>query len=278
MKKTVLIVGLGLIGGSMAKAIRANTDYRILGHDISEKVLSDARFLGDIDDIADEAGLAQADIVLVALYPVPTVEYILKNIGSFKKGCVIVDLCGVKQYVCDRVAAEARAHGVQFVGGHPMSGREFSGYEYAKEDLFAGTSMILVPNAGSSEDAVCEMEQFFTRLGFGRVVRTTAEQHDRMIAFTSQLAHVVSSAYIKSPEALLHSGYSAGSYKDLTRVARLNEQMWTELFLRNAGPLVREIDEIMAHLKEYRDAIAEGREDDLRRLLKEGRERKERVG
>ncbi|MGE4548488.1 MAG: prephenate dehydrogenase [Intestinibacillus sp.] len=278
MKKTVLIVGLGLIGGSMAKAIRANTDCRILGYDISEKVLSDARFLGDIDDIADKDSVSEADIVLVGLYPVPAVEYILANLGRMKKGCIVVDLCGVKQYVCDLVIAEACAHGVQFIGGHPMSGREFSGFEYAQADLFQGASMILVPNESATEDALAEMECFFGTLGFGRVVRTTAEQHDHMIAFTSQLAHVVSSAYIKSPEALLHSGYSAGSYKDLTRVARLNEQMWTELFLRNARPLVREIDEIILHLQEYRDAIVSGREDELKRLLKEGRERKERLG
>lgn len=278
MKQTVVIAGLGLIGGSMAKAIRANTDYRVFGYDISEKVLSDARFIGDIDDIVREGTLEQADLLLVALYPAPAVQYILSNLGRLKKGCIVVDLCGVKQYVCDHVAGEARAHGVQFIGGHPMSGREFSGYEYAKPDLFQGASMILVPNDSASEEALSRMEAFFTALGFARVVRTSAEQHDRMIAFTSQLAHVVSSAYIKSPEALQHSGYSAGSYKDLTRVARLNEHMWTELFLRNAAPLVREIDEIILHLQEYRDAIAQGREDDLRQLLKEGRERKEGVG
>lgn len=278
MKQTVVIAGLGLIGGSMAKAIRAHTDCRVFGYDISEKVLSDARFIGDIDDVVREGTLEQADILLVALYPAPAVQYILSNLGRLKKGCIVVDLCGVKQYVCDHVAGEARAHGVQFIGGHPMSGREFSGYEYAKPDLFQDASMILVPNDSASEEALSRMEEFFTTLGFGRVVRTTAEQHDRMIAFTSQLAHVVSSAYIKSPEALQHSGYSAGSYKDLTRVARLNEHMWTELFLRNATPLVREIDEIILHLQEYRDAIAQGREDDLRQLLKEGRERKEGVG
>ena len=278
MKKTVLIAGLGLIGGSMAKAIRANTDYRVVGHDISGKVLSDARYLGDIDEIADEHSVSEADIILVGLYPVPTVEYILSNLGRMKKNCIVVDLCGVKQYVCDLVTPEARAHGVQFIGGHPMSGREFSGFEYAKADLFQGASMILVPNESATEDALAGMESFFKALGFGRVVRTTAERHDRMIAFTSQLAHVVSSAYIKSPEALLHSGYSAGSYKDLTRVARLNEQMWTELFLRNAGPLVREIDEMILHLQEYRNAIVSGHDDELKQLLREGRERKELLG
>lgn len=278
MKKTVLIVGLGLIGGSMAKAIRQKTDYRIFGYDISEKVLSDARYLGIIDDIAEESCFGEADMVLVALYPVPATEFILNNLTRFRKGSTVIDLCGVKQYMLDRVEQAASASGVQYIGGHPMAGREFSGFEYAQADLYEGASMILVPNASASEEAVNNAEVFFKALGFGKVVCTTAAQHDDMIAFTSQLAHVVSSAYIKSPEALRHEGYSAGSYKDLTRVARLNEQMWTELFLRNAQPLVREIDEIISHLKEYRDAIAGEKEEELRQLLREGRERKERIG
>lgn len=278
MQKTVLIVGLGLIGGSMAKAIRTKTDCRVLGFDISEKVLSDARYLGVIDDIAQEDDFTQADLVLVALYPVPAVEFILNHLERFRPGTVVVDLCGVKQYIGDHVIKAACAQKIQYIGGHPMAGREFSGFEYAQADLYDGASMILVPNESASEQTLAELETFFRTLGFGKTVRTTAAQHDDMIAFTSQLAHVVSSAYIKSPEALRHEGYSAGSYKDLTRVARLNEHMWTELFLRNAKPLVREIDEIMRHLEEYRDAIAQGREEQLRRLLREGRERKERIG
>ncbi len=278
MQKTVLIAGLGLIGGSMAKAIKAHTDVRVLGYDISEKVLSDARYLGVIDDIAREEDFAQVDLVLVALYPVPTVEFLLKSIPHFRAGCIAVDLCGVKGYVCERVSPVAQQHGVAFIGGHPMAGREFSGFEYARDDLYEGASMILVPTDSTTTPALEQAQAFFRTLGFGKIVCTTAAQHDDMIAYTSQLAHVVSSAYIKSPEALRHDGYSAGSYKDLTRVARLNEQMWTELFLRNAGPLVREIDEIMRHLQEYRDAIASGQEDTLRQLLRDGRERKERIG
>ena len=163
-------------------------------------------------------------------------------------------------------------------GGHPMAGREFSGYAFASASLYEGASMILVPTESSPLWAVDELDGFFRQLGFGTVVRCPAAQHDRMIAFTSQLAHVVSSAYIKSPEAVRHNGFSAGSYKDLTRVAKLNEVMWTELFLLNKGPLVNEIDEIIRHLTEYRDAIVGGKEEELRQLLKEGREIKESIG
>lgn len=278
MQKTVLIAGLGLIGGSMAKAIKAHTDLRVLGYDISEKVLSDARYLGVIDEIAREEDFAQVDLVLVALYPVPTVEFLLRYVPRFRAGCIAIDLCGVKGYVCEHVSPVAQQHGVAFIGGHPMAGREFSGFEYARDDLYEGASMILVPTDSSTTSALEQAQAFFRSLGFGKIVCTTAAQHDDMIAYTSQLAHVVSSAYIKSPEALRHDGYSAGSYKDLTRVARLNEQMWTELFLRNAAPLVREIDEIIQHLQEYRDAIANEQEDTLRQLLRDGRERKERIG
>lgn len=278
MKKTVLIAGLGLIGGSMAKAIRQYTDYRILGYDISQKVLSDALFMGVIDEIAEESDIASADIVLVGLYPVATVQYILRNLPRMKKDTIVIDLCGIKGYVCAQIVPQAQKYGVQFIGGHPMSGREFSGFEYAQADLFVDASMILVPNESTEESLLGAMKTFFYTLGFGRVVCTTAEQHDRMIAFTSQLAHVVSSAYIKSPEALSHRGYSAGSYKDLTRVARLNENMWTELFLNNKEPLVCEIDEIIGHLQEYRDAIAQGDAARLHSLLRDGRERKEHIG
>ncbi len=278
MQKTVLIAGLGLIGGSMAKAIKARTDFRVLGYDISEKVLSDARYLGVIDDAAREEDFAQADFVLVALNPVPTVTFLLRAIPHLRADCIAIDLCGVKCYVCEQVSPAAQAHGIAFIGGHPMAGREFSGFEYACADLYEGASMILVPTDSTTAPALEHAQDFFRALGFGKIVCTTAQQHDDMIAYTSQLAHVVSSAYIQSPEALRHEGYSAGSYKDLTRVARLNEQMWTELFLHNSAPLVRVIDEMIVHLQQYRNAIADGQEDTLRQLLRDGRERKERIG
>lgn len=278
MKKTVLVAGLGLMGGSMAKAIRHKMNCKIIGDDLSEKVLADARYLGVIDEFATEENFKTADIIIVGLYPETTVQYILSHLTWCKRGAVIVDLCGIKQYICDMVAEEARAHDVAFIGGHPMAGREFSGFEYAQAELFEGASMILVPNVSASELVMSQMEAFFQPLGFAQIVRTSAQQHDAMIAFTSQLAHVVSSAYIKSPEALEHKGYSAGSYKDLTRVARLNEDMWTELFLHNKTALVREIDEIMRHLQEYRDSIADADASRLHQLLKEGRERKEQIG
>lgn len=277
MKKTILIAGLGLIGGSMANAIRVQTNCRILGYDISPKVCNDALDQGVIDEIADSSEFNRADIIIVAVYPDATIEFIKSHVQNFKKGSVIVDLCGIKGYICDKVTDAVREHGIHFIGGHPMAGREFSGFDYALADLYNGASMILVPQ-NEQKEIVEQLRQFFLVLGFKKVFCTTAEKHDNMISFTSQLAHVVSSSYIKSPEAEKQEGFSAGSYKDLTRVAYLNENMWTELFVGNSKPLVREIDEIIKHLTEYRNAIAAEDKEELRSLLKDGSDRKKNFG
>ncbi len=278
MFDTVLVAGLGLMGGSMAQTIKRHTDCRVLGWNRTRETAEKARADGAIDAVATEALFGQADLVLIGLYPQATVDWLLQAMPKMKKGCVVVDMVGVKRFMIDRLEQAALQAGVHFVGGHPMAGREFSGFDYAQPTLFDGASMIFVPNRSSNEAVLQALEAFFMGLGFGQTVRCTADQHDRMIAFTSQLAHVVSSAYIKSPEADQHNGYSAGSYKDLTRVAKLNEHMWSELFLCNAAPLAHEIDEIIAHLDEYRRAIRAGDRETLTALLRDGRERKERLG
>lgn len=278
MNKKIVVVGLGLMGGSMAMALKKYTDNEIYGYNRTKSVAERAVNDGVLHGIADENIISQADIMIISLYPQATVDFLIENMPKMKKGAIIVDFVGVKEYMDKQLTEPAKKAGVHFIGGHPMAGKEFSGYAFADADLFQGASMILVPNDSSPLWAVDEMDALFNSLGFAQVVRCSPSQHDSMIAFTSQLAHVVSSAYIKSPEALRHNGYSAGSYKDLTRVAKLNEHMWTELFLKNQDPLVREIDEIILHLKEYRDAIANGDEDRLCTLLREGRERKESIG
>lgn len=278
MFQTVLVVGLGLIGGSMAQAIHARTDCRVLGWNRTASTAAYAKAEGTIDAVANQALFGEADLVLIGLYPQATVDWLLAHMPYFKKGCVIVDLVGVKQFIVERVDERAAALGLHFVGGHPMAGREFSGIEHALPTLFDGASMIFVPTQSSNERVLEALEQFFKTIGFGQTVRCSAEQHDRMIAFTSQLAHIVSSAYIKSPEASEHNGYSAGSYRDLTRVAKLNETMWSELFLCNTVPLIREIDHIIEHLQQYRDALQAGDRERLTDLLRDGRERKERLG
>lgn len=271
------VVGLGLIGGSMAKTIRRRTPHTVLGLDTDPQVMYRARLLDAIDGELTPERLGICDMVLVATWPQAAVDYVLQNAARFKPGATVIDLCGVKRAVCGPLFEAARAHGFTFVGGHPMAGIEYSGFDHATATLFDNASMILTPPPGASIQALAEWKHFFRGLGFGRVVMTTPEEHDRVIGYTSQLAHVVSSAYVKSPEAMRHHGFSAGSFRDMTRVARLSEGMWTELFLLNREALTDELDALIGHLKEYRDALAGGDADGLRALLREGRERKEIV-
>ena len=216
------IVGLGLIGGSLAKAISQNTDNTVYGFDISEQVMHKAMLVDAIEQPLTDELLPQCDIVIVALYPPDAIDYVTRHADLFTKGGI----------VCEQLIPLAEEKGFLFVGGHPMAGREHSGFTYAKKSLFNNASMIFTPTKGPIE-SMEKLKNLFTSIGFTNIEIATPEEHDRKIAFTSQLAHVVSNAYIKSPTAQEHMGFSAGSYKDLTRVAKLNEDMWTELFLEN---------------------------------------------
>lgn len=268
------IVGLGLIGGSMAKALKKRTEHTVFGADKVESVLLKARVLDAIDGEMTAENIGEMDMVLIALYPAAAIEFVEENAARFKKGAVVMDLCGVKEIVCEPIRKMAAANGFIYIGGHPMAGKEFSGFTYSTEVLFDGASMILVPFSGTPIELVQDVKNLFLQIGFTYIQISTPEEHDRMIAFTSQLAHVVSGAYIKSPTALYHIGFSAGSYKDMTRVAKLNEEMWTELFMANPKYLCEEIDTLIENLRDYRDAIAAGDRERVYDLLKEGRQRK----
>ena len=274
---TVGIAGLGLIGGSMAKAVKARTDCRVLGFDRDGAVLKKALRDGACDGVLDGNSVQTCDIVLVALWPDATVEFVTKHAGSFAPGSLVSDLCGIKGRVCDRVREAAAGRDFTFIGSHPMAGREHSGYDSSLPDLFVGASVLLTPFPGTDRAKIDALAVFYRSLGFSQAVETTPEEHDRIIAYTSQLAHVVSNAYVKSPTAALHHGFSAGSYRDLTRVARLNEDMWTELFLENRAPLKAEVDGLIERLTRYSAALGENDAAALHDLLKEGREIKERI-
>lgn len=269
----IAIIGLGLIGGSMAKAIKENTGHAVYGTDLNDTVVKKARLIGAIDEALTDEILGDCDLTLVALYPQAAIRFIEKKQEIFKKNSIVLDCCGVKRIVCREVEPIALKRGFVFMGGHPMAGLEHSGFDHAEKALFQNASMILTPTKGNIQD-VEKVKDLFTSIGFTNIQVATPQEHDEMIAFTSQLAHVVSSAYIKSPAAMRHKGFSAGSYKDLTRVAKLNEDMWTELFLDNPDFLAEEIDGIADRLKEYSRAIKEKDAETLRRLLREGREKK----
>ena len=271
------VVGLGLIGGSLAKAIKYCTDNTVLGCDIDLNVLLKAKLLGAIDGELTDEKIPECDMIITGLYPQTTKDFINKNAARFKKGAIIVDTCGVKEFVCEDMWNTAKENGFVFIGAHPMAGLHYSGFEYSQVTLFENASMILVPSKDVNINDLEKVKKLFLSIGFTNIQMSTPEQHDEIIAFTSQLAHIVSNAYVKSPTAKKHNGFSAGSYKDLTRVAKLNETMWTELFLENKDNLVTEIDSIIDCLKQYSDALKAEDETKLKALLKDGRECKEKI-
>ena len=275
-RQTVGVVGLGLMGASLCKALGA-AGHRVLGMDADSHVQGYALLTKVIEGPLDDKTTAECDFLFLAVYPGTAVETLKKLAPQIRKDAIACDLCGVKRAVCEPCFAVAAEYGFTFIGGHPMAGRQFSGIKYAKEDLYQDATMILVPKEQEDLFTLSRLRDLLKDAGFGSVTLTTAEKHDEMIAFTSQLAHVVSNAYIKSPTAREHKSYSAGSYRDLTRVAKLNETMWTELFLDNADYLGKELDHLIGALTEYREAIREGNAEELKRLLKEGRERKEEI-
>lgn len=271
------MIGLGLIGGSLAKALHKNTDHTVLGYDRDPGVILKAKAIGAITEELNTEQIGECDLVIVALYPEATVEFVTEHQERFKKGAIVLDCCGVKRVVCEPLFPIAQKQGFTFIGGHPMAGKQFSGFLYATESLFENASMILVPDKDIRIEALYTVRDLFRSLGFTQVKITTPENHDSLIAYTSQLAHVVSNAYVKSPSAVEHAGFSAGSYKDLTRVAWLNETMWTELFFENADFLRGEIDHIIHELQQYSAALGSGDREAMRELLLAGKLRKERI-
>ena len=271
----ICIVGLGLIGGSLAKAIKKNTHESCFGIDIDRGTIAGALAQEAIDGEMTIDDLAGCDVVIVGLHPEATIKFITENAGKFKKGSIVLVTCGVKGEIVRAVEGVCIENGVNFLGCHPMAGREFSGFAYSVDNLFEKASFIMTPTDRTPMRVVQDISRLAYNIGFAKVVVSNVEEHDSVIALTSQLAHVVSSSYVKSPSLLKQAGFSAGSFKDLTRVAKLNEDMWTELFLMNRGPLVDEIEHIIARLTEYRDAIANNDAQRLHDLLKEGRELKE---
>lgn len=274
---TVGIVGLGLIGGSLARAYH-DAGWRVLAHNRSASVTEFAEMAGAVDAPLTPENLSECDLLLLAVYPQASIDYLEANAERINKKAVVIDCCGTKRDICAVGFRLAQEHGFLFVGGHPMAGTHFSGFKYSRATLFKGAPMVLVPPVFDDMQLIDRVCKLLAPPAFGQFSVTTAEKHDEMIAFTSQLAHVVSNAYVKSPTAAAHKGFSAGSYKDLTRVAWLNPEMWTELFLENKDNLTREIAILITELQQYRDAMAADDRETLCCLLDEGKKRKEEVG
>lgn len=274
MEQKIGIVGLGLIGASLAKAIKKNTDCEVYGLDIDAQTMESAIAEKSID--AKLADYSQLDILIVALFPKATVDFIKEHVSELKPGCIVMDICGVKKAVVSQVAQLCKSHHVEFIGGHPMAGKERWGYQNSSETLFRGSSMILTPIFTDSW-ALDTIQQLCQAIGFGRIVFTDPESHDKMIGYTSQLAHILSNAYIKNPLCMNYKGYTGGSFQDLTRVAKLNPVMWSELFLLNRQNLLDDLDILISRLQEYRCALAENDAQQLTKLLAEGSRIKEEL-
>ena len=272
----IAVVGLGLIGGSFCKALKKNTFHKVLGIDNNKETIKKALECGAIDEEITPEQLSEANLTIICLYPEAIVEFIKKNSAYFKKGGIVIDSCGVKEYIVNECTPVLEKEGVIFVGTHPMAGREFSGFDYSTDDLYNGASFIITPTESTPQIAVDLLQTLAGSVGFGKAVVSTPEKHDEVIAYTSQLAHIVSNAYVKSPAMLHFDGFSAGSFQDLTRVAKLNEYMWSELFMCNKEAILKEINCIIKSITEYRDAIECGDLDRLISILRDGRELKEK--
>ncbi len=270
----ILVVGLGLIGGSICKALKKYTSHFVVGcdinHDIEYSALRDVAIDRDFD-----GNFEGFDLVIVSLFPEAAEKYLRENIAKFSPDTLITDVCGIKGKFSKRVKTLAEDSDLRYLGIHPMAGKEFGGYHNSSGDLFLKANFIIAPFEDSRESDIELLKNLAAEIGAGKIVVTSPENHDKMIAYTSQLAHIVSSAYVKSPELSLECGFSGGSFQDMTRIATMNERMWTDLFMQNRENLLYELEILIENLQKYSDALKNFDSDEMLRLIAEGRQLKE---
>lgn len=270
------ILGLGLIGGSLARAY-AKAGHTVFCCDKDESILDFAMLSGVVNGRLTEQTITECDLILLAIFAQGSAAWLEKNAQYIPKDSLVIDCCGIKEEICNRCFPLAEKYGFTFIGGHPMAGSHNSGFKYSRSNLFQGAPMVLVPPKFDDPELLQRAEEALSPCGFKSFSITTAQAHDEMIAFTSQMPHIISNAFIKSPTATAHKGFSAGSYKDLTRVAWLNPNMWAELFLSNKENVLKELRYYIESLQAYEMAIDNNNEQALIALLDEGRKRKEEV-
>ena len=270
------ILGLGLIGGSMARAF-SKAGHIVLASERDESIFVFAELAGAVHGRLDNTTISCCDLILLAIYPDGCATWLEENAQYINPNALVMDLCGIKEEICARCFPLADEYGFTFVGGHPMAGSHNSGFKTSRSNLFQGAPMVLVPPRFDEMQLLQRVKDALDPCHFGSFSVCTAQEHDRLIAFTSQMPHVLSNAYIKSPTALGHKGFSAGSYKDLTRVAWLNPGMWAELCMKNRENILFELDAYISSLQNYRTALENKDIDALVALLDEGKRRKEEV-
>ena len=260
------IVGLGLIGGSLAKAYKRAGD-EVLGYNRNRTTYGYAEMSGAVDGELTDRTIADCDVIFICLTIDASVEWLKEKAEFFPKDQLVIDCCGIKRKICETGFEEAEKHGFTFIGGHPMAGRQYGGFRNSKEDLFDGASMILVTEKRDDIELLARLKDLFKRAGFGKLSFMTAEQHDDMIAFTSQMTHIAANAFVKD-EARYPGGFpEGGSFRDFTRVADLNENMWSDLCLENKDNLLKVLGDYIDELEKYRTAIEAEDEDTLKDLF-----------
>lgn len=268
----IIIVGLGLIGGGIAKALKKSTEHEIMGIDTNAATLEIATEAYAIDGIASPEDISEADIIYLCVYPQACLSFMKGNLHRIKESCIITDCCGIKREIASGMKDLQNERSFIFIPAHPMAGKEKNGFAESDPAIFQGASYII---ATEEESAAAEtIGELAKKMGFGRIVRTTPEKHDRIIAFTSQLPHVLACAYVLSPQSRLHRGFSAGSYRDVSRVADINAELWTDLFLDNADDLLAEIDTLIENLSKIREDISEADREKVFSFLSEAAETK----
>ena len=273
----IAVVGMGIIGGSYCKAIKKYTNHYVVGINRSPLPLQKAFDCGAIDKIGTVEDLSDVDLIILGIYPAAAVEFVRANGDKIKKGAIVTDTSGIKSEICQSLVDLSHKHGFTFVGVHPMAGKEKNGFDVSEADLYKNASCIIVP-CGADEKAVKTVADFNLSLGFGGIKITDPEEHDRMIAFTSQLPHVLACAYVLSPNCVNHKGFSAGSYRDVSRVANINAELWSELFLENKDPLITELDILIKNINSLTAAIKKGDKKEIMSLLEKGHKIKEGLG
>ncbi len=273
----IVIIGLGIIGGSFCKAFKLYTDHHIIGINRTSEVAEQALREGAIDEIGTADSLQKADVVFLCMYPQACIDYIEKHGSKIKNGAIVTDSSGIKRAICPKLKELSLKYGFVFVGSHPMAGKEKNGFAVSEAELYKGASFIITP-CGADQKYVDVLAQLALSIGFGQIKITTPEEHDRMIAFTSQLPHVLACAYVMSPSCKNHKGFSAGSYRDVSRVANINSKLWSELFLENREPLIDELDILVENIGKIVDAVKENDKEKLTALLEEGHKVKQLLG
>lgn len=274
----ITVVGLGLIGGSYAMAIRELNPKKLYAVDIDEEAILDAEKNGIIDKgyVNADIPLKESDLVIICLYPKLVKNFIKDNIQHFKNGAVITDVTGIKSGFIEEVNHILRED-LDFVFGHPMAGREQKGLKFASKEVFKGANYIITPTERNKEENIKFLEELIRKIGFRNVVRISPEKHDKIIGFTSQLPHVIAVSLVNSDELGIDTGsYTGDSYKELTRIAQINSELWTELFMGNKDNLIKEIEVFEQNIAMVKNAIINEEKSLLTELLeKASKKRKE---